>query len=176
MSCSRAQGDEGLGGGSPLPAPMFQPAGWSQQCGVLTGAEGGCEAFPCGLTALESTCDDVIRSEERTGGHGATARGQQCFRVLAPAGPHLQGNNQQVSLIVMHHCVSSVAVPYLNVAVQTDSAAVWDLEFLIKAHLQVSSLMCYDLPGAFYIGWEILGIIWRLDGSHISMNGTTTTW
>lgn len=92
----------------------------------------------------------------------------------------------------MRHCVSVAAlttdtlgltlaltltlVPYLDVAVQTDATAVWNLELLIKAHLQVSSLMCYDLPGAFYIGWEVLGIIWRLDGSHISMNGTTTTW
>lgn len=76
----------------------------------------------------------------------------------------------------MRRRMSVVLVPYLDVAVQTDAAAVWDLEFLIKTHLQVSSLMCYDLPGAFYIGWKVLGIIWRLDGSHISMNGTTTTW
>lgn len=75
--------------------------------------------------------------------------------------------------------VGSVAASlglYLDVAVQTDSTAVWNLEFLVKAHLQVISLVCYDLPGAFYIGWEVLGIIWRLDGSHIGVNGTTTAW
>lgn len=66
--------------------------------------------------------------------------------------------------------------PHLDVAVETDAAAVWNLEVLIKAHLQVSSLVGYDLPGAFHIGWEVLGVIWRLDGSHISMNGATTTW
>lgn len=65
---------------------------------------------------------------------------------------------------------------YLDIAVQTDSAAVWNLEFMVEGHLQVVSLVRYDLPGTFHVGWEVLGIVWRLDRSHISMDGATTAW
>lgn len=66
--------------------------------------------------------------------------------------------------------------PYLDVAVQTGSTAVWNLELFVEGHLQVVSLVCYDVPGAFHVGWEVLGIVWRLDGSLISMDGATTAW
>lgn len=65
---------------------------------------------------------------------------------------------------------------YLDIAAETDAAVVWNLEFITEDHLQVISFMSYDLPGAFYIDWEVLGIVWRLDRSHISMNGATTSW
>lgn len=65
---------------------------------------------------------------------------------------------------------------YLDIAAETDPTAVWNLEFITEDHLQMISFMSYDLPGTFYIGWEVLGIVWRLDISHISMNGATTTW
>lgn len=70
---------------------VFQQTWCFQHSNILTGAEGGWESFSCGITALESTCDDVIWCNKWTGGNWATAWWQQSFRMLTLSWPHLQG-------------------------------------------------------------------------------------
>lgn len=65
---------------------------------------------------------------------------------------------------------------YLDVAALARPSAVWNLEIRVEPHLQVVPLMSNNPPGTLHIGWEILGIVWRLDSSHVSMDHPSTAW
>lgn len=65
---------------------------------------------------------------------------------------------------------------YLDIAALTGSTAFWNLEIIVVAYLQVVSLMGNYLPRTFYIGWEVLRIVWRLDCPYVCMDGASTAW
>ena len=79
-----------------------------------------------------------------------------------------------VSLLTTYFAVEQCW--YLNIITLAGPSAVWNLEITVEAQLQVVSLMGDDLPGTLNIGWEVLGIVWRLDCSHISMDYPSTAW
>lgn len=65
---------------------------------------------------------------------------------------------------------------YLDIAALTGPAAVWNFKITSEAHLKVISVMGNYFPGTLHIGWEVLGIVWRLDCSCISMDHPSTSW
>lgn len=65
---------------------------------------------------------------------------------------------------------------YLDIAALAGPSAVWNLEITVEVHLQVVSLVGNDLPGTLHIGWEVLGIVWRLDCPCFSMDHPSAAW